>query len=309
MRVVHELMMRPTKAMKVRADQLEKLKYPLYVSPKMDGIRCVIKNGFALSKKLVRLPNKRLQRLLSYCPAGFEGELIHGDPLDPNVFDVTQKCVMSHDAPVDKIKLYVFDNWSNEQTPFSARINGISLVIDELRKRGHDHLHTMPHTYVHSADDLAAAEDEYVTAGYEGVMLRYPLAHYKFGISTIKGGHLLKLKRWDDMEVQIVGFVEQMKNDTEPEIDDLGYIKRLKRKDTQVPNGVLGAFECVLSNGVSVRVGNGMSHAQRKAFWADRDALVGKWITIKYQNLTKDGVPRFPSFLRFRDEIDFDKEQ
>lgn len=307
MRLIHELVMRPMGAMKVTPDQLPDLKYPLYVSPKLDGVRCVIKNGFPLSRRLIKLPNRRLQRMLSYCPEGFEGELILGHPLSENVFNKTQGCVMSQDEPVDNIHFHLFDNWGNEKTPFEARFNGLKLIVENLRNRGHDHLHVIEHTLARNADDVMELEARYVDMGYEGIMLRSPKAHYKFGIATLRKAELLKIKRWLDTEARIVGFLEMMGNGSEPEINGLGYIKRLKRKSTAIPLGVLGAFICELPSGVQFKLGNGFSFEQRAALWQVRELLLDKWVTFKYQEMTAQGKPRSPSFLHFRDEIDFVK--
>lgn len=308
MRVVHETIMRPMRALKVTPEQFKMLRFPLYVSPKMDGIRCIVKNGFPLSRKLIRLPNKNLQKLLSYCPEGFEGELILGNPLDDYVFDKTQSCVMSNDDSVNNIKFYVFDNWVNEKTEYEARLTGLKMTIDALRQRGHNHLYAMPQRLVRNIGELTKLEDEYVNAGYEGIMLRSPYAYYKFGIATIKKGELLKLKRWHDTEAKVIDVIPQRVYVGDVTVDDLGYIKQsYKKADRQVVES-LGAFVCELSNGTRFKVGNGLTFDQRALFWANRNDLIGKWITFRFQDWTKTGAPRFPSFLHFRDEIDFEQE-
>jgi DNA ligase-1 len=34
---------------------------------------------------------------------------------------------------------------------------------------------------------------------------------------------------------------------------------------------------------------------------ANKDTFLGKMLTVQYQNLTPDGIPRFPVGLSFRD--------
>ena len=40
---------------------LDKLQYPIIASAKLDGIRCLIKDGVALSRTLKPIPNKSIQ--------------------------------------------------------------------------------------------------------------------------------------------------------------------------------------------------------------------------------------------------------
>ena len=63
------------------AADFKKLVYPVYASPKLDGIRCSIVDGKALSRSLKAIPNAHISRLLS-CPEldGLDGELIIGEP-------------------------------------------------------------------------------------------------------------------------------------------------------------------------------------------------------------------------------------
>lgn len=60
---------------------LNSLPYPLFASVKLDGIRCVIKDGVALSRTLKPIRNQYIQSLLGRPEFnGLDGELIVGDP-------------------------------------------------------------------------------------------------------------------------------------------------------------------------------------------------------------------------------------
>ena len=58
------------------------LRFPVLVSPKLDGIRCVIHNDQPVSRTLKPIPNRFIQSELGFYPP-FDGELMVGDPLDP----------------------------------------------------------------------------------------------------------------------------------------------------------------------------------------------------------------------------------
>lgn len=305
-----EATMRPMRAATLLESGLDSLKYPLYLSPKLDGIRCVIKNGLPLTRTLKLLPNKRIRKLLSCCPEGLDGELIVGDPTDKDVFSRTQSVVMSGEGEIADFKFYVFDRWNQPDIFFDARHNGLKIVMEHMvQYRGHDWLAHVEQHMVRSLDELLELEQRYRSAGYEGVMLRSPVANYKFGDSRLSDGALMKFKRWQDAEAKIISVIEGTTNLSDPEIDERGYIFRPVLAHATVGRGTLGAFVCELPNGVKFKVGNGMSEELKAELWAQKDNLIGRWITFKYQDLTKDGKPRFPTFKAFRDPIDFQSEK
>lgn len=57
-----------------------RLTWPVLGSPKLDGLRCIIKDGMALSRNLKPFRNKFVQEQLSTLPNGLDGELIVGSP-------------------------------------------------------------------------------------------------------------------------------------------------------------------------------------------------------------------------------------
>ena len=56
-------------------------------------------------------------------------------------------------------------------------------------------------------EELIDYEQGAVEDGYEGVMLRDPSAPYKYGRSTVRKGYLLKLKRFEDSEAEVIDIV------------------------------------------------------------------------------------------------------
>ena len=60
--------------------------------------------------------------------------------------------------------------------------------------------------------------------------------------------------------------------------------------------GRVGALNVKLDNGIEFSVGTGLSDAER-----ENPPPVGSIVTVSYQELTDDGVPRFPSYIGVRD--------
>ena len=53
-----------------------------------------------------------------------------------------------------------------------------------------------------------------------------------------------------------------------------------------------------------IGTGQGLTKALRKEIWNNKDSYVGKLIKYKYQPSGQKDLPRFPSWLGFRDERD-----
>ena len=94
---------------------------------------------------------------------------------------------------------------------------------------------------------------------------------------------MLKLKPENSDSFEIVGFAEEMSLEGQPK-------------------GRLGSFACVTLEGETFSVGTGFTHKQRQKYWMVRESLIGKWIKIRYQDLTEDRqVPKMLSFDSFID--------
>ena len=65
---------------------LEQVRLPVYVSTKLDGIRCVIIDGVAYSRSLKPIRNKYIQSVIGNEKYnGFDGELVVGNIYDKDV--------------------------------------------------------------------------------------------------------------------------------------------------------------------------------------------------------------------------------
>jgi DNA ligase-1 len=124
-------------------------------------------------------------------------------------------------------------------------------------------------------EHIKEAHDDYVSQGYEGVMIKDLNAPYKFG----RGWEVMKFKAFHDVDLKIKGFIE----------------------GTGKHSGKLGSF--VLEyNGVDVQVGSGLTDELRSTIWASPDDFLGRIIEVRYQEETPDGSLRFPTFVCFRND-------
>lgn len=281
-----------------KLENLEDVKYPVYASPKLDGIRCLVINGKAVTRKLKPLPNKYIREQLE---AKFKDLDVDGEIMIPGMdFNAIQSAVMCVKGE-PQFDYIVFDLVDSEKS------------YEERRQELHDtHVagkidKVLLGILIGNQSYLLHEEQMYLSMGYEGVMLRSPEGKYKFGRSTVKQGYLLKLKRFDDSEAKVIGFEERMHNTNEAHEDALGHTERSHAKAGMVGVDTLGSFivyDPKLDKKFNIGTGKGLDDSYRKLIWDNRGNYMGKLITYTYQELSKYGVPRFPSFKGFRSELD-----
>ena len=270
------------------------LTYPLIISQKLDGVRCLVKDGVVLSRNLKPIPNKYVQKLFKHAE-GVDGELIIGAPYGEGVFNTTSSGVMSVEGKPD-VRLFVFDNYTSPLLPYEER-------MAEVVKYESSRIIMLAYQTVKNRTSLLRIEKKYLELGYEGAMLRNPKAPYKYGRSTLKEGALMKLKQFEDSEAEVLELSPLMTNTNVAKRDALGALRRNNMKAGMVPQDTLGRMLVKdLKTGVEFHIGSGFTAAQRKAIWDTRP--IGSIVKYKYQARGVKDKPRFPVFLGFRDPID-----
>ncbi len=150
--------------------------------------------------------------------------------------------------------------------PFEQRLAAVRQVLESGQPPYALALHQ---EVCRSREHLDTALDRVEQLGGEGLMLRRPASLYESRLSTT----LLKVKRFLDCEATVIGH--------EP---GQGRHK-----------GRLGALLVQLPSGTQFHCGTGLSDAQREL-----PPAIGETISVKYQELTDGGVPRFPVFTGVR---------
>lgn len=232
-----------------------------YMSEKLDGVRSIW-NGNSL---ISRNGNK-------FYPPGFfienfpknlilDGELF----MDRNSFQDTVSIVKRHDQNDGwrKIKFLVFDG-PEIKGNFKTRL----LVLEKELKNCYS-----PYVELHKQeickgdDDLKERMKEITAIKGEGIILRDPNSSYE----NRRTKTMLKVKEFHDAEAIVLDI----------------------NKGTGRLENLMGAIECVNKDGIKFRIGTGFSDKERK-----NPPKIGSVVTYRYFELTKDNVPRFPSFMR-----------
>jgi ATP-dependent DNA ligase len=129
---------------------------------------------------------------------------------------------------------------------------------------------------VSDEDEMRALFRKYIEENFEGLMLRDPDSLYVGKRST----GLLKVKERDDSDFEIVG-VEEGRGKLS------GH----------------GIFILRTAEGKEFRAKmKGETDALRK-YLEDKDTWIGRRVTVAYQGLTADGIPRFPVAIRVHETL------
>lgn len=286
------------KPMLAATAQTKDIKYPVFASPKLDGIRGVIVDGYLRSRSLKPIPNPFVSARFSLKKYnGLDGELILGSPTAKDVYRQTNAACARHEGEPD-VKFYVFDLWNSEK----------GFVDRDVGQYADKHVIPLEQVVVENETELLEYEEKCLQLGYEGLILRSMDGKYKFGRSTLKEGGMLKLKRFTDGEAYVIDIEEEMENTNEAKRNELGRTERSSAKAGLVGKGRAGTLVVVeKTSGVQFRIGSGLDDADADFFWKNRKKIIksGKHI-IKYKSFligVKD-LPRHPVYLGGREEWD-----
>lgn len=276
---------------------LDKVKFPIYISTKFDGIRALVIDGVVYSRSLKPIRNKHVQKLFGKPEYnGFDGELIVGNIYAKDVFQKTTSGVMSEDGTPD-VTFHVFDLWSMPTFDYEYRQRELQEIL-----LNNEEYEGVVYTTIHkcqTVEDLEFFLNHEKNVGGEGLIGRSTSGVYKYGRSTPKEQLSIKFKFFVQDEFEVVGFTERMHNTNEQKRDELGYAERSSAKDGLVPTNTLGSL--VLKYGDDTfNCGTGFSDALRYEIWSNQDKYLGKLASIRYMSVGSKDLPRVPSFIGFR---------
>ena len=253
--------------------ETDELHFPVIVQPKRDGVRIAMTTENGTTVAITR-GGKRLVVSGVQMPANvvLDAELFA--PWD----QLTSILAGSLTIADSDACVYVFDAVTTEQwhtragdTPYAQRLENAARCVAEL---GSAFVKVFESSLVHNAKQLHEHYAQALANGFEGVVVKDPRAAYAFakvGITKIKPRHTWKctVRDW------------------------------AAGSDCRS----FGAWVVEL-NGVETRVGTGYSNAMRDEFLTSNPSTyVGRVVEVQGQELTAHGKIRFPSFVRFRDDV------
>lgn len=259
-------------------------RFPMIVTPKIDGIRVMIKDGQPIMRSGAVVPNEHIRAWAKANAArlnGVDGEIVVGKPNAPRVFSATQSGVTTR-AGKPQFTFHAFDRFDQASKPYAERRVAAAKAV-----AGVPNARAVPAAKVLSQAQLERLEGRFVKSGFEGAIARDPSAPYKQGRSTAREGGMLKLKRFSDAEARITGAQEMVRGGRAA--------------------GTLGALQAERA-GVKFSIGTGFTEAERAALWAIKDKLPGQAVRFKHMESGAVTAPRQPVFAGLRSALDMDSK-
>lgn len=271
------------------------ISYPCTVHPKMDGLRCLVtfdKDGQVVfnsrGNKTFPVPEHLKAQFLQLKEEtginSFDGELIvFGMPLQK-----INSLVKKPQAESASLQFYIFDipsdkKWINGYTEnadtktftdcrYTDLYNNVGYSVRYQNK--YPNLIVVPTEFCYTEQQARDSIGIFMEQGYEGTIIRNFEGVYEYGQ---RSNNLLKWKLFFDTEA----FVESCEEDKNNE----------------------GVLHCCLQDGTKFKCKMKGSHEER--LYASQLTKVGKYITVKYQALTVDGVPQFPVGICERETVNW----
>lgn len=261
------------------------IKYPCYVQPKLDGYRCIYKNGAMYSRKGKPFGNDNLSTYFSKL-FGLQDYVLDGELYCEGVnFNKLQTILNTYEETLpNTLKFVVYDcipvkDWEAQscKKPYSERIRNVREVVANLAD--HKKVIDIPNDEVEDAKQAVNLYKEYLKKGYEGAMIKAIDGQYRWKRVTLRSGEMLKLKPFSTLDLKVTSIYEGEGN------------------FQGVAGGVVVDF-----NGNPVSVGSGFDVATRKKMAETPSDFIGRTLEVKYFEETEDGSLRFPTFVRWRDD-------
>lgn len=295
--------------------------YPLYVLPKIDGVRGVNYNGTLTGRSLKKFKNKHLTRLFSRpCYEGFDGELAAADECDPDLCRKTTSASGTIEGEA-VWTWHVFDLCADsvQHLPYEERHAMLSAYVESEQREGRlMDLKVVPMLKVNNVNELLEAEAVWLEMGYEGVITRKPGMPCKRGRATPREGGYGRIKRFTDGEGTIVRINEGFSNQNEAQINELGQTFRSSHQENMVPSGMIGSFVVTLltvpeglPDHIKLKVGDEMTvgagkltHEEREYYFKHPEEFLGRISKFKFFLHGMKDKLRIPTHQTFRDPVD-----
>jgi DNA ligase-1 len=265
-------------------DRKDKVKFPLYCQPKLDGLRAVISRKGAYSrngKKWVTIPFilEGLENVFNMYPdLVLDGELYnHNLKDDFNKITSLVKKQKPSAKDLNECKNMVQFWWydiADDTNTFSERNNLIN-HIHTVFNLGEYGIKVVPTYLAENNSQLDSLYEQFLDNGYEGQMVREN-TKYEFKRSA----SLLKRKEFQDDEFVIMDILEGNGN----------------------RSGLAGAMVFVNKLGHQFNSNIKGDRDYLQELWVNKGNYIGKKATVRYFNLTPDKlIPRFPFVYGIRD--------
>lgn len=249
-------------------DHKGKVEFPVYVQPKLNGMRMLFdgKNGWSRGNKEV------IPEVIQHLQFDTGGYILDGELMLPDnvLLQESMKAIKKYRPELSPKLLYHIYDIVDDSLSFDER----GAIIKELSRKWPTNIKSVPTYSVKDETQVMQWHNAFTKDGYEGTMIRNPVMKYEIGKRSYS---LLKLKDFVDAEYKIVEIIEG-------EGSDKG----------------LAIFVLDAGNGQTFNCRPEGTQENRAELFKNRKKLINEFMTVRYQELSKDNIPIFPVGVAIR---------
>jgi DNA ligase 1 len=248
------------------------IEWPAFIQPKLNGIRCLARKLSPYYVDYLSRGGKTFDTLSHLTPHLLrtmkEGEVLDGELFTRELtFQEITSAVKKQQEITTLVEYWIYDMVRDE--PFADRLK----LLKSYKFRSP--LVLVPTISVKNETQMKKLHQQMVEAEYEGTIIRNMAGTYRI---DHRSPDLQKYKDFIDQEFEIVGGKEGVGKDA----------------------GAV-TFICQVTEGKTFDCRPRGTYEQRQQWWRELPDLLGKQLTVRYQELTDDGKPRFPVGIAIRD--------
>ena len=254
-------------------DNKSKVEFPVFVQPKLNGMRMLFDGDMGWSRG-----NKEIiPEVIEHLKFDTDGFILDGELMLPDnqLLQESMTAIKKFRPELSPKLLYHVYDIVDDSMPFSQRYE----IIQDLVANAPKNVKLVKTVRASNESDVAHLHQRFVKDGYEGTMIRDSEMKYEIGKRSYS---LLKLKDFVDAEYRIVNVIDG-------DGSDVG----------------LAIFELETDSGERFNCRPEGSQENRADLFKNRRELVGKYLTVRYQELSKDGIPIFPVGVSIREWGEF----
>lgn len=257
-------------------DQGKHLTFPLYIQPKIDGLRCLASWDGTRVCLLSRTgcPFSHLDEIRNELRTYFETKgkdcVLDGELYSDEISfeELSGYCRKKEQTEKKHIHYHVFDVVTSMNMSFEKRLMFFPSMTD--------HVHCVATIEIQTMDQVQQYLSTFIEQGYEGLILRNKDGLYRNGY---RSWDLQKYKLFQEEEFIITGFTEGTG----------------REKGTII-------WQCQTPQHKIFHVRPKGSMEQRREMFNEGEKYIGKKMTVIFQEYTTDGIPRFPVAKAIRED-------
>ena len=247
-------------------------------SEKLDGVRAYWDGENLLSRQGKKL-NAPLSFTKNFPKFALDGEL-YAKELKFEEIQATVMDKLPDKKAWGRLKFYVFD----VPEASGGLIARLEVLAEFLKHEPNQNLIIIKQIKMRDNAQFLKFTEDIIVKGGEGVVVREPNTPYE----RKRSKNALKFKKFKDAECEVIA----INKGSGKYVKFAGSLtcKALGGKDNEEKIGEP-------KSGTVFKIGSGLSDEKRR-----NPPKIGSIITYKFQNLTANGKPRFPIFLRVRED-------